>query len=78
MLSAAPDSFLQQATATTEVSSHSANSMKTAQEIKRQLDQDKSEASSDLQQLQKTRDQMAQNKKDINAKEKQAQALLNS
>ena len=78
MLSAAPDSFLQQATAMAEVSSHSAASMKTAQEIKRQLDQDKTEASADLQQLQKTRDQMAQNKTDIDAKEKQAQALLDS
>ncbi|WP_323747843.1 C40 family peptidase [Catenulispora rubra] len=78
MLSASPDSFLQQATAMTEVSSHSADSMKTAQEIKRQLDQDKAEASSDLQQLQKTRDQMAANKAAIDAKEKQAQALLDS
>jgi len=78
MLSAAPDSFLQQATAMTEVSSHSADSMKTAQEIKRQLDQDKNEASSDLQQLQKTRDEMAANKAAIDAKEKQAQALLDS
>ena len=78
MLSAAPDSFLQQATAMTEVSSHSADAMKTAAEIKRQLDQDKAEASSDLQQLQKTRDQMAANKADIDAKQKQAQALLDS
>jgi len=76
MLAAAPDSFLQQATANAEVSSHSAGSMKTAQEITRQLGQDKSEASQDLQQLQKTRDQMAKNKADIDAKEKQAQALL--
>jgi cell wall-associated NlpC family hydrolase len=78
MLSSAPDTFLQQATAMTEVSSHSAGTMKTAQEIKRQLDQDKAEASADLQQVQKTRDQMAQNKADIDAKEKQAQALLDS
>jgi cell wall-associated NlpC family hydrolase len=52
--------------------------MKTAQEIKRQLDQDKAEASADLQQVQKTRDQMAQKKADIDAKEKQAQSLLDS
>lgn len=78
MLSAAPDSYLQQATAMSEVSSHSAASMKTAQEVKRQLDQDKSEATADLQQVQKTRDQMAQNKSAIDAKEKQAQALLDS
>ena len=78
MLSAAPDAYLQQATALNEVSNHSAASMKTAQEIKRQLDQDKAEASADLQQVQKTRDQMAQNKADIDAKEKQAQALLDS
>lgn len=78
MLSAAPDSFLQQATAMTEASSHSAASMQTAEEIKRQLDQDKAQASADLQQVQKTRDEMAQNKAAIDAKEKQAQALLNS
>jgi cell wall-associated NlpC family hydrolase len=78
MLSAAPDSFLQQATAMNEMSSHSAASMKTAQEIERQLTQDKAQASADLEQLQKTRDLMAQNMADINAKEKQAQALLNS
>ena len=78
MLAAAPDSYLQQATAMNEVLSHSASAMKSAQEIKRQLDQDKAEASADLQQVQKTRDQMAQNKADIDAKEKQAQALLDS
>jgi cell wall-associated NlpC family hydrolase len=78
MLSAAPDSFLQQATANAELSSHSAASMQTAQEVKRQLDQDKAEATADLQQMQKTRDEMAQHKADIDAKEKQAQALLNS
>ena len=78
MLSAAPDSFLQQATAMSELGNQSAGSMKSAQEIKRQLDQDKSEASADLDQLQKTRDTMAKNMADINAKEKQAQGLLNS
>ena len=65
MLSAAPDAYLQQATALNEVSNHSAASMKTAQEIKRQLDQDKAQASADLQQVQKTRDEMAQNKSAI-------------
>jgi cell wall-associated NlpC family hydrolase len=78
MLASAPDSFLQQATAMSEMTSRSADSMKSAQEIKRQLDQDKAEASADLSQLQKTRDVMAQNMADVNAKEKQAQALLNS
>ncbi|MBS2552556.1 C40 family peptidase [Catenulispora sp. NL8] len=78
MLSAAPDSFLQAATAMNEASSHSTAAMSSAQEIKRQLDQDKAEASADLQQLQKTRDQMAQTKADIDAKEKQAQTLLDS
>ena len=78
MLSSAPDTFLQQATAMNEFAGHSADSMKSAQEIKRQLDQDKSQASADLQQVQKTRDQMAQNKAAIDTKEKQAQALLDS
>ena len=78
MLAASPDSFLQQATAMNEVADKSANSMKSAQEIKRQLDQDKTEASSDLAQLQKTRDLMAQNMANVNAKEKQAQDLLNT
>lgn len=78
MLSVSPDAFLQQATAMNEVSSQTAGTMKSAQEIKRQLDQDKAEASADLQQVQKTRDQMAQTKTDIDAKEKQAQALLDS
>jgi cell wall-associated NlpC family hydrolase len=78
MLAAAPDSFLQQATVMSELSSHSTATMQTAAEIKRELDQDKAEASADLAQLQKTRDVMAQNKADINAKEKQAQDLLNS
>lgn len=78
MLAASPDSYLQQATAMNEVADKSANSMKSAQEIKRQLDQDKGEASADLAQLQKTRDLMAQNMADVNAKEKQAQDLLNT
>ena len=78
MLASAPDSFLQQATAMSELSNRSADSMKSAQEIKRQLDQDKAEASADLAQLQKTRDVMAQNMADVNAKEKQAQDLLNT
>jgi cell wall-associated NlpC family hydrolase len=78
MLSAAPDSFLQQATAMSEVTSRSTDSVKSAQEIKRQLDQDKAEASADLSLLQKTRDLMAQNMSDVNAKEKQAKDLLNS
>jgi cell wall-associated NlpC family hydrolase len=78
MLSAAPDSFLQQATAMSEVASRSTDSMKSAQEIKRQLDQDKAEASADLSQLQKTRDLMAQNMAEVNAREKQAKDLLNT
>lgn len=78
MLAASPDSYLQQATAMNEVADKSAGSMKSAQEIKRQLDQDKSEASTDLAQLQKTRDLMAHNMADVNAREKQAQDLLNT
>ncbi|MFD0637785.1 coiled-coil domain-containing protein [Catenulispora yoronensis] len=78
MLSVSPDTFLQQATAMSEVTDKSSDSMKSAQEIKRQLDQDKAEASTDLAQLQKTRDLMAQNMADVNAKEKQAQDLLNT
>ena len=78
MLASAPDSFLQQATTMSEMSNRSADSMKSAQEIKRQLDQDKAEASSDLAQLQKTRDLMAKNMADVNAKEKAAQDLLNT
>lgn len=78
MLASAPDSFLQQATALNEVTSQSAQSLKSAEEIERQLQQDKSTAAKDLAELQKTRDYMAAQQAQIKAKQKAAQDLLNS
>lgn len=78
MLASAPDSFLQQATALNEVTSQTANSLKSAEEIERQLQQDKTTAAKDLAELQKTRDYMAAQQAEIKAKQKAAQDLLNS
>lgn len=78
MLASAPDSFLQQATALNEVTSQTASSLKSAEEIERQLQQDKAMAAKDLAELQKTRDYMAAQQAEIKAKQKAAQDLLNS
>jgi cell wall-associated NlpC family hydrolase len=78
MLASAPDSFLQQATALNEVTSQTASSLKSAEEIERQLQQDKATAAKDLAELQKTRDYMAAQQAEIKAKQKAAQDLLNS
>ena len=78
MLTNAPDTFLQQASALNEISNRSAGSVASAQETRRQLDQDRSTASGDLAQMQKTRDQIAAQQADIKAKQKAAQDLLNS
>jgi cell wall-associated NlpC family hydrolase len=78
IMSNAPDTYLQQASALSEISNRSAASVKNAQEARRQLDQDRTAASSDLAQMQKTRDQIAAEQADIKAKQKAAQDLLNS
>jgi peptidoglycan DL-endopeptidase CwlO len=78
MMATAPDTYLQQASALSQVSGRQADAVKSAQEIERQLQQDKSTAAGDLASLQKTRDLMAQQKKDIEAKQKAATDLLAS
>ena len=78
MLNTSPDAFLQQATALNEVTSQSASSLKNAEQIERQLQQDKDSAAKDLAELQKTRDYMAAQQAEIKAKQKAAQDLLNA
>jgi len=78
MLASSPDAFLQQASALNQVSGRQADSVKSAQDMERQLQQDKSTAADDLASLQKTRDLMAAQKKDIEAKQKAASDLLAS
>ena len=77
MLQQSPDNYLQQATTLSRVTDGKMATMRSAAEIQRQLNQDKATASDELAQLAKVRDQMAQQKADIDAKEKQAKALLN-
>lgn len=76
MLQQSPDQFLQQATAQAQVTGSKMATMATAAEIARQLNQDKASAGDELAQLAKTRTTMGQQKADIDAKEKQAQNLL--
>lgn len=76
MLNQSPDTFLQQATAMAQVTDGKMATMRTAAEIQRQLNQDKASAGDELAQLAKTRTLMAQQKSDIDAKEKQAKNLL--
>jgi cell wall-associated NlpC family hydrolase len=78
MLMQSPDSYLQQATTLAQVTNDKMATMRSAAEIQRQLTQDKTTASDDLAQLAKTRDLMAQQKADIDAKEQKAKDLLNS
>jgi cell wall-associated NlpC family hydrolase len=78
MISNAPDSFLQQATALSEISARTTNAVRSSQELERQLKQDKAGAADQLAQLQKTRDAMAKAKAEADAKQKAAQSLLNS
>ena len=77
MLNNSPDSYLQQASTQAHLNSNQTAVLRNAQEIQRQLAQDKATATDDLAQLQKTRDLMAQRKADIEAKEQQARDLLN-
>ena len=76
MLNQSPDNYLQQATAMAQMTDGKMATMRTAAEIQRQLNQDKSSAGDELAQLAKTRTLMAQQKSDIDAKEQQAQNLL--
>ena len=62
MLTNSPDTYLQQASALNEISTHSANSVKSAQDARRQLDQDRATATGEMAQIQKTRDQIAAQK----------------
>jgi cell wall-associated NlpC family hydrolase len=78
MINNAPDTFLQQATALSQISDHATNAVRSSQEIERQLRQDKSGAADQLGQLAKTRDTMAKAKTEATAKQKAAQDLLNS
>ena len=77
MLTQSPDQYLQQATSLAQVTDSKKATMSTAAEIQRQLNQDKASASDELANLAKTRTLMGQQKADIDAKEKQAQDLLN-
>ena len=78
MLKNSPDSYLQQASALSEISGHQVGALKSAQEAKRQLLQDQGTAADDLSKLKKGADDMAAYKAQIADKEKQAQSLLDS
>jgi peptidoglycan DL-endopeptidase CwlO len=78
MLATAPDPFLQQASNLSQVTSHEAETVQGAHDAARQLAQDKATAKDDLAALQKVRDTMAAQKKEIDDKEKAAQSLLDS
>jgi peptidoglycan DL-endopeptidase CwlO len=78
MISNAPDTFLQQATALSQISAHTTDAVRSSQEIERELKQDKVGAADQLAQLAKTRDTMAKAKAEADAKQKAAQDLLNS
>jgi cell wall-associated NlpC family hydrolase len=78
MLKNSPDAYLQQASVLNEISNRSADSVKSAQEARRQLDQDRATATSEMTQMQKTRDQIAAQKAQIEAKQKAAKQLLDS
>ena len=78
MMANAPDTYLQQASALNEINNRSADSVKSAQEARRQLDQDRATATAELAQMQKTSDQIAAEKAEIEAKQKAAKALLDS
>ncbi|MEZ0109188.1 cell wall-associated NlpC family hydrolase [Catenulispora sp. EB89] len=77
MLQQSPDNYLQQATMMAQVTDGKMATMRSAAEIQRQLNQDKASASDELAMLAKTRNLMAQQKSDIDAKEQQATNLLN-
>jgi cell wall-associated NlpC family hydrolase len=78
MLNESPDTYLQQATALAEVTNGKMATMRSAAEIQRQLNQDKATAADELAQMAKTQKLLAQQKTDIDAKEQQAQNLLNT
>ena len=78
MLQQSPDNYLQQATMLAEVTEGKQATMRSAAEIQRQLSQDKASAGDELALLAKTRTLMGQQKADIDAKEQQAQSLLDS
>ncbi|GAA2054903.1 C40 family peptidase [Catenulispora yoronensis] len=76
MLMQSPDSYLQQATMLSRITDDKMATMRNAAELQRQLNQDKTTASDGLAELAKTRNLMAQQKADIDAKEKAAKDLL--
>jgi cell wall-associated NlpC family hydrolase len=78
MLENSPDQFLQQASALNQITGRTADSVKSAQEARRQLDQDRATATAEMAQMQKTNQQIAEQKKNIEDKQKQAKALLDS
>ncbi|KRV49892.1 hypothetical protein AQ490_18275 [Wenjunlia vitaminophila] len=77
-LSADPDSYLDQASALDQVGAQQAESIKQIQDQKRVLDQEREEASDKLADLEKTRKELAKNKKSVQTKLKKAQDLLNT
>ncbi|GGO82000.1 C40 family peptidase [Wenjunlia tyrosinilytica] len=77
-LSADPDDYLDKASALDQVSAKQAEAIKQIQKQKRDLDQQRQEASSKLRDLEKTRKDLAANKQSIQGKLKKAQALLNT
>ncbi|MFE9421876.1 NlpC/P60 family protein [Kitasatospora sp. NPDC006697] len=78
MLNSNPDSFLTQAGSINELNSTQGETLKQLQQEQRKLDQDKSEASSKLADLDATTQQLKAAKDDVQGKLKAAQDLLNS
>lgn len=78
LLSANPDDYLAQASTLDQLSSKQAEALKQIAEKKRTLDQQKAEATSKLAELDATRSELASKKKAVQAKYRQAKALLNT
>ncbi|WP_344438885.1 C40 family peptidase [Kitasatospora nipponensis] len=77
MLSANPDTYLQQASAENQVTDTTTGLLKQLQSEQRRMDQDRAEAAATLAELDTSTTALAASKKDIQDKLAQAQALLN-
>ncbi|MFD4657502.1 NlpC/P60 family protein [Kitasatospora sp. NPDC058444] len=77
MLDSDPSAYLERAAVQNQVSESQANLLKQAQDEQRRLDQDRAEATATLAALDSVGTQLAEQKKDIQGKLAQAQAMLN-
>ncbi|MFI2611748.1 NlpC/P60 family protein [Kitasatospora sp. NPDC018619] len=77
MLDSDPSAYLERASVQNQVSDSQANLLKQAQDEQRRLDQDRAEATATLAALDAVGTQLAEQKKDIQGKLAEAQAMLN-